>query len=288
MSKREITINTVQGIGDSTWAYRKLVPHCDVVHYNILISNPNHQPQKRVQPFLKMLPKLGNCEFVYRDEEKYQELLNGLSYMPEDLYEKPFDYAVNGFLHRGIHLDEIDEKPVEWNLNLQYRDAFRYSQKYLLVYVNGCMNALGHNMTADEWARLIIGVTQMKKLINVIIIGAYFDAKKSEEVRQATYVLGRRLSVLNTCERLEPTADDCVSIIKHCEYFVCAESGLSMLAEELGKSMLFVGSPLPSIGLTWVRRQHLLNALVDRTTFGTSVEVILKYMETRQSGKWRW
>lgn len=71
---KTITIKTVQGVGDVFWVYQKLSPYFDKINFIICVINLDCPVQKRVLPFLKLLPKVDNFKLELVTSEYYDSL----------------------------------------------------------------------------------------------------------------------------------------------------------------------------------------------------------------------
>ncbi len=261
----EITIDTVQGIGDLIWVYRKLSSVFDRINLNILAID-NSAIQKRAEQFAKSLTKIGDVKYKIVSSEHYSRVARGMYAMPE----KDGEYSVNAWLEKGIHLDAIDSSPVSWDIGLKLSPV-QINRQYLLLYVSGCAHNLGYyQMKSEEWAEIAVAACKIMTVDTCILIGAAFDKTKLDEVRSA---IGARLrTYVHTDHNIAETS----YLIKQAKYFVAYQSGLCMIAEELSTPMLMVWFPyLAPMTSAWVRRECLASGLVSHTFFGMPINNII-------------
>jgi hypothetical protein len=265
-----ITINTVQGIGDLIWVYRKLGKLYDQIKFNILIIEDT-DVQKRSEQFLLTLDKCAGVDFIVTSSEHY----GNVAKCKCDIKNlENFDYAVNAWLEDGIHIDDIDDNPVLWDINLKTEHVDDLPEKYLLVYSSGSSRHENlYQLSNDHWAELIIETAKFKGLTDVIFIGAPYDEWKIKEVIST---IGDKLS----CEAKLVDIKKSSFIIQHAEYFIAYQSGLCMLSEELGTPTFMIWFPhLVGMQNTWIRKENIENNLFKHTYFDNSVELMIHMMK---------
>lgn len=264
------TINTVQGIGDLIWVYRKLSNLFDLINFNIFCVS-NDAVQRRAQHFVASLPKCGEVYYEVVSSSKYNALARKRCLIGS---ENKFDYAVNSWLEAGIHLDAIDSHPVNWDLGVSPVE-FKLPDKYILVYISGCSHNYGYyQMRESQWADLVISTAMHMKINNVVFIGAPFDKKILSDV--AELVSHRANCFVFTDKHILET----MWAIKNADYFISYQSGLCMLAEELGTKTFMVWFPeIASMTSAWIRRAHLESGLFRHGFFGSDIKTMINMIK---------
>lgn len=255
---REITVDTVQGIGDLVWVYRKLAPLYERINLNVLVIKED-TVQMRAREFLGTLDQVGKVNFKVVTPEEYGRVARGL-YKTSDING---EYCVNAWLERGIHLDNIDDSPVMWDINLK-KMPVEVPKDYLLLYVSGgSHNFKYYQMRSNAWADLAIKISRMLGVSDCILVGASYDKIKLNEIKT---LIGSRAKarVMAECNIQETT-----TLIEGARYFLAYQSGLCIIAEEVGTPTLMVYYPENTAMVsTWIRRENLIRGLIKSTTFG--------------------
>ncbi len=260
------TVNTVQGIGDLIWVYRKLSNHFDKMNFNILCVSQD-AIQKRAEAFVKLLPKCGDVSYKVVKPSEYNALAKKRCLIDD---RETFDYSVNAWLESGIHLDSIDEHPVNWDLGISPKQV-DLPNKYLLVYISGCSHNYGfYQMRNKQWSELIVSTAIHKNIERVIFIGAPFDKVVLNEVAAS---VSQKLSC-SVYTDMHITQS--IWIIKNAEYFISYQSGLCMLAEEFGTKTFMLWFPdLAPMTSAWIRRKHLESGLFKHGFFGMDLKTMI-------------
>jgi len=272
MDKKIIKVNTVQGIGDLMWVYRKLAPLVDGIKFNILLTN-NDTTQRRSGDFLATLDKCAGVEFTMVPGHKYDQLAKSKCVIQNS---DAFDYAVNAWLEDGIHLDDIDTNPVLWDMNLKSEETENLPEKYLLVYVSGSERHANRikQMADGDWVRLIGETAIEKNLNNIIFIGAEYDRWKVESVINAMKTLPFN------CIPMFADIKKSTHIIKNADYFVAYQSGLCMIAEEFGVQTAMVWFPdLVKMRDTWIRKENIDKKLFTHLYFNQTIESMISQIK---------
>ena len=236
--RMSVKINTVQGIGDLIWVYRKLAPLHDKLDFNILIVEDS-EVQKRSAEFCKCLPKVDKVTFEIVKTRDYTKVANTRCVVGET------DYAVNAWLEDGFHLDDIDNNPVLWDLGL-VPTPIEVPKDYLLVYISGNKS---YEMTTDHWVALISRVAESKGLKNILFTGASYDLCNITKAMDKLWMYDCKLMLTPIRETFH--------LIKEAKYFISYQSGLCMLAEEFNTPTLMVWFPhLRKMKDSWVRKER--------------------------------
>jgi hypothetical protein len=270
----EITVNTVQGIGDLFWVYQKLVLHYDRIHFNVLCVGTDPL-QVRGLPFLRMLPKVGNITYQIVPRDRYLEVA-------QTLYEFPVssgrvvDYAVNAHLEAGTRLLDIDPgAPVAGFIDLKGQRAVEQGQ-YLCVFVAGAKAA--DTWDAGQWVRAIRHVADMVDTRQVVLVGAQWDVPVQNEVLSHLVLdchVTSHVGELNLCDTL--------SVIRGSKFFLGYQSGLSVIAENYDVPQLMVYYPhLRPMLYTWCKPRSV-GTQFRAMTFEDSIETVSQ-LYTHQPG----
>lgn len=272
---KTIKVNTVQGIGDLIWVYRKLAPVCDQIKFNILIVN-NDEVQRRSEAFLRTLDKCQSALFEFSNPNRYNYLAAMTPKLaPINDGETMLDYAVNRWLENGVHIDDIDEYPVLWDLNLKSEPVANLPERYLLVYASGSSRHDGSTqMNTAGWVELVLEVAKLKGLTDVVFIGASYDFWKAREIMSQ---IGTRLN----CHELFTEIRQTMYIIQKAEYFISFQSGLCMLSEEFATPTFMIWFPqLNKMQNTWIRKKHIEKKLFTHCFFSDPVSVMLDKLKS--------
>lgn len=262
----EITLDTVQGIGDLIWVYRKLSLLYDRINLNVLVIQDD-VVQTRAREFLGTLDRIGQVNFKVVTPQEYGRVARGLY----GINQLNGEYCVNAWLERGIHLEAIDESPVCWDINLK-RQPLDAPQDYFLLYVSGgSHNFKFYQMRSAQWAELAIKISRLLGVSDCVLVGAAYDKKKLIEIKAA---IGSRVKtrVMAECNIRETT-----SLIAGARYFLAYQSGLCIIAEEVGTPTLMVYYPEnAAMTSAWIRRENLLRGLIKSTLFGVPPRTIIE------------
>lgn len=265
---KKIKVNTVQGIGDLLWVYRKLAPLCDKIDFNILLISDN-PIEKRSDAFLKTLEKCNDVTFTL-DNGQYRNLVAFKPKLRSLNDGDVINYAVNGWLESGVHIDDIDEFPVLWDLNLKSEDVIGLPEKYLLVYASGSSrHEQVSQLTTSAWAELILETAGLKGLTDVVFIGAAYDAWKFADIKKE---ISEKINCIDCFMDIRKT----MYVIQNAEFFIAYQSGLCMLAEEFGIPTLMIWFPhLQIMQNTWIRSKNIEDKLFIHCLFNEPIKTML-------------
>jgi hypothetical protein len=261
---KSVKINTVQGIGDLMWVYRKLAPIYDKIHFNVMVVD--HNPiQHRGEEFLKTLDKCSGVSFEQVSRLHYKVLAQDRGVIVDQPH---YDYAINAWLEDGVHLDDIDSNPVLWDLNLGSKRVAGLPPDYLLVYISGNKGETGCGTQMDDkdWVELISMVARHKDFKTILFTGAKYDEQKMLGVISLLRKAGFNCHLMLTPIR------ETMFLIKNARFFVAYQSGLCMLSEELGTPTLMVWFPfLKKMQTTWIRKANIEKKLIKHCYFDMGV-----------------
>lgn len=261
-----VTVNTVQGIGDIFWVYQKLAPYFDRINLNVLCIGGD-QVQTRARAFCRMLPKVGEVNYVRVTIPAYHLVAQtryAISNILRSAARGPLDYAVNSPLERGVNLRDIDPgtQIAEFvDLGLP-ADVPR--EDYLCAFVAG---AKGPTVwTAQQWADLIETLAQRLGVARIVLIGAAWDVQVQTSIETILRrVPRRRRAIENLTATMELAAS--IDVIRRARYFIGFQSGLNVIAEnyDVPQTMLYFSALRPMM-FTWCKPGNL-GTLFNAATF---------------------
>lgn len=257
----EITVNTVQGIGDIFWVYQKLAPHFDKIHLNILCTTFTNV-QTRAKSFCKMLPKIGNVDFhvvsgssydylattqfklrdILKQHERFNngeeptitnDQLTGFAIGSETCV---VNYACNKPLEIGICLEDIDpDMAIEREIELKGIPKNIQSEDYLCLFVAGLKNH-GNIWTPFQWLTATKQLVKKFNIPKIKLIGAEWDREVQEEIYADLKLSG--YDVENYVGDLELV--DSIDIIRRSRMFFGFQSGLNIIADNYDVPQLMI------------------------------------------------
>jgi hypothetical protein len=261
--QRSITLNVPQGVGDIFWIYQKMAPYFDVINFNIFVVTTD-VVSVRAMKWLELFPKTGTVTTDCVTYGRYRSVIERKYSMAKILssYEKgvrQFDYACNLNLEEGQSLFDIDpeyriEEVVEIKtspINLPYR-------KFITVYVSGGIKDLGGIRegcwSVEKWDEFLHNfLDTFAPNLPVIFIGASYD----RDIIQALSRFMFSRSKVNIAYIDLPPENVCY-ILKLSKFFIGHQSGLSILADNLGTPQLMLYyNRLESMMYTWCIKNHI-------------------------------
>lgn len=231
----EVTITTVQGIGDIFWCYQKLAPFYDWIHFNVLTIDNACPVQTRAKEFLTLLPKYSGHEFTQVAREDYHRIATLRPQLP---IEGPwFEYAVNNWLEGGTSLYEIDDEPVLKFVQLRSVPETDLRISTIVVFVAGMKgNQEAGLWSPHQWAEVAKRMMQRFKAAQFDFVGAAWDKDSAEAVIEILERDGLRCQ--NLCGHLNLA--ESTYIIRTGKAFLGYQSGLNVLAENYDVPQLMV------------------------------------------------
>jgi FkbM family methyltransferase len=273
-AEKIVSVNSVQGIGDLMWVYRKIAPYVDGIKFNILITAP-HPVQMRSKSFLWTLPKCKGVSFRLAQPWFYEEVAHG-KYTLGELFtgKKEFVYAVNKWLEDGVQIDDIEpDTKVLWNIGLESTPVKDLPEKYLLVYASGSSRHDGtFQLTTSDWVTMILDAADQLDVDDIVFTGAAYDEWKTDEIIDA---IGDRAD----CYKLFNEIRETMYVIQNAKYFIAYQSGLCMLSEEFGIPTFMIWSPqLDRMKTSWMRKENVEKQLFGHCYFNESSERVHKLL----------
>lgn len=253
--KKEITLNVVHGIGDIFWVYQKFAPHVDRINFNLMttVSNDdsNHHFQTRAVPFVRLFPKVGDVGTVLVTPERYQSTMRGLFNMDDVLQRSVADYACNNALENGIRIEAIDPNYAIESVVQLPEDELQTPSKYIVVYVSKTTmfsNAIEYGVwDVNKWVEFIDHIRGRCDL-PIIMIGADYDKSALDSIKD-------KLGAGSINELyIDLPARKVVNLLRKATYFIGHQSGLNIIADNLGtpQTMLYM-KHYENMLYTWCR-----------------------------------
>jgi hypothetical protein len=290
--REELTLNVAQGIGDIFWVYQKFSPHVRRINFNILCVDDGEDmgpaSQTRAVDFVKLFPKVREVRMLAVPRSRYFAMADSSLSMKDVLArEEPVDYACNHALEHGVRIEEIDpEYEIEGRVSLPELELPLPRRGYLALYVSGLAAspvALGRGIwNVARWAKLI-ELFYRKKVVSVpvVMLGAYYDRPALEEIRDRVVKAGVEVAALHV--DLPPRF--VVNLLRRCTLFVGHQSGLNVLADNLGalQLMLYMNA-IHRMSYSWCRKAHVESRRFTAAFFDQTAETVLGTFTRRLSG----
>jgi ADP-heptose:LPS heptosyltransferase len=257
---KEITINTVQGIGDIFWVYQKVAPYVDRINWRIWRVGDD-SIQFRSQEFLHLLPKTANYSFPVVPVPQYHDLAAKTFPLDTVLKHPIVNYAVNRALEDGSDLYEMDPGyTVQRFVPMQIgKGDIEPRQPSLCLFVSG--SRLEYVWSVETWALHTKTLLDVLGLKHVMVIGAEWDNWAATDVTILLQRMG--ISVTNLCKQMSLATT--IQLMRACKFFFGYQSGLSVIAENYNIPQLMVYFPfLRKMMYTWAKpesRQRIYNAI---------------------------
>ncbi len=231
----EVTITTVQGIGDLFWCYQKLAPLYDWIHFNVLTIDNACPVQTRAKEFLTLLPKYGAHWFTQVSRDDYHRIATLRPRLP--IAGPWFEYAVNNWLEGGTSLYEIDDQPVLEFVQLRGVRDTEFRMSTIVVFVAGMKGNQEPGLwSAHQWAEVAKQMMRKFEASQFDFVGAAWDGEDAQAV--IGFLERDGLRCHNLCGHLNLA--ESTYIIRTGKAFLGYQSGLNVLAENYDVPQLMV------------------------------------------------
>ena len=232
----DLTITTVQGIGDLFWCYQKLSPLYPGIHFNVLTIDNGCKIQTRASEFLTLLPKHRATKFTQVDLDTYNRVTAIKPTLPDPHGRIWFEYAVNAWLESGVSLYEIDQAPVEQRVELiGVREPARQVES-ICVFVAGHKGMDLPVWKPHQWADACELMAKHFGADGFDFIGADWDHPQAQEVIECLRQRGWPSE--NLCGRMGIA--ESLYYMRSSKAFLGFQSGLGILAENYDVPQLMV------------------------------------------------
>ncbi len=273
-SRKTITIKTVQGVGDVFWVYQKLSPLFDVINLVICVVNLDCPVQKRVLPFLKLLPKVDKFKLKLVTREYYDNLAKQKKTMDIVLSEHasnifPIEYAVNAWLEDGVRISEIDKYPLEETVAIKEKYINLPFKNYIILYISG--NKISREWQPEKYSELINNTFKKYNVsYPIILIGAEYDEPHLKIAGNKLKQYGYEISFF-----IEKPFESVIYIIKNSKYFIGYQSGLSIIADnyDIPQTMLYFNF-LGNVMYSWAKEKNIATKIYNAYKFEDNIECI--------------
>jgi hypothetical protein len=242
--------------------YQKFSPFFDYVHINILVTAAD-VVQQRAGAWLRLLPKVGNIVFRVVSSEYYARVI-AQKYTMSDILavyqtgRTEFDYAANRPLEEGVRLEDIDPgQPVEWGVPLAIQECPLAFDEFIACYVSGGTKDLGAIKKGCwnqiQWIDFLLRLYRKYKYqVPLILIGASYDHKVIEGISRSL-----KAHRVDNHVYVDSYPANVLYILKKAKLFIGYQSGLNILADNLGTRQLMMYFPeLAPMQYAWCRPEH--------------------------------
>jgi len=260
--KKAITVNVPQGIGDIFWVYQKLAPYFDLIHFKILVTR-NDLVQERAAKWLDVLPKTGSIIVDCVSHHRYSSIIAKHYSMADVMaaYEsgrREIDYACNLPLEEGKNLYQIDpDYPIESTVAIQTVECPVVYDNYIAAYVSGGTKELGAIRegcwSVNRWCEFFMRFDKIfKPGLPYLFVGASYD---KDVIASISAHIGRY--GITSGYYIDSYPANVTYILKKAKFFIGYQSGLNIIADNLGTSqyMVYFHKLLPMM-YTWCKPGH--------------------------------
>jgi len=244
---KHICATVPQGVGDIFWCYQKLKPHCETISFKIAVLNSACPVQGRAEKIILDLPGVTEVTLLKLNIKEYEQLI-GARYSLDIILNNRADhiqtkYSVNHLLDNGVKLEALDALPVLYDVPLPLESMPDLPAGYAVFYVSGTTANVKAQRdlklwTYAAWAHLI-----KKAGCPVVLTGSEFDAEVMRQIKK----LCPEVTLV-----IQPEPAKLFYLLKNAAFFVGYQSGLSVLADNLGaKSLIVYFDKLPLMQDSW-------------------------------------
>lgn len=259
----EVTIRTVQGLGDIIWVYQKLAPYFRKLNFTIYVTKDD-PVQRRCADWMRIFEQTGTVDFEIVPHKVYHKAAHHF-YRIQDCFDdykagKPVEYAVNGWLDNGIKLDEIDPGAmVAHDINIK-QERIATPPEYLALYVSHGSAIVANQKnprvgvwSCEQWAKFTNDFyDRMGIKLPIVLLGANFDKD----------AMDRMVELLSPRHEIQVMMHESPEVVAGAlagaKYFIGYQSGLHVLCDLLGtpQIILLFNSLRPMLD-TWCRQERI-------------------------------
>ena len=269
---REITVITPQGIGDIWWVYQKLYPYYDEINIRVMtLDTTKHQT--RAFPWVAQWPKVKSVEMHLSTHEQYMALAQSKPHLT-GTEEGTISYAANKLLEEGTRIEDIDPSvPVAWDIPLQTNDSLQTPEKYISVFISG--NYPPYVWSTAQWAEFIdkfYSYGGYDKSYSICLLGAFYDKDILTQLKNLLASKNYDTHIYIDCD---PAA--VLGLLKKSEWYLGYQSGLNVLADNLGVKQVMVYFPeIRPMLYSWCKKEHIKTKFFASTFDRSPEEVMLE------------
>lgn len=287
----EVTLNVVQGIGDIFWVYQKFSRHVSRINFNIMTIDAHEldfQAQSRAVDFVRLFPKVGEVKVIEVSRERYSATANSVFPMGGILENGGGDYACNHALEQGVRIENIDpEYEIEPHVVLPELELPLPKRGYLAFYTSSptttLSDALGYGVwNVSRWAKLVELLYRRRVVsVPVVMLGAYYDRPALEAVRDRLKEVGIEVAALH----IDLPPRFVLNLLRRCTLFIGHQSGLGVLADNLGAFQLMLYMKMISgMAYSWCRKTHAESGRFTAAFFDQTASEVLEVLRRRLGG----
>lgn len=286
-----------QGIGDIYWTYQVAEPHADSIEYEVLQEVDNYPwMASRADEFLRLLPKVKRVTQRIVPRGQYNELVNRRYDFSEVHAAGGGYYAVNNALENGVRIEDCSLWPIKKVVDFPERPtpalpgeqyAIHLHGGYVVLYVSvSSMNPEHRRIRGvwgvDEWVSLVNGCYEMlpggDARPRLVVVGAEYD-------RPIVDHLVARLEHLSPLPAVGFKMESVIELLRRADLFLNYQSGLSVIADQLGTPQMWMCFPCyPKMLYSWCRQDTRDDGRFVAATFDAGPMEILDLLR-RQSCK---
>lgn len=263
----EVTIRTVQGLGDIIWVYQKFAPYFRKLNFTIYITKDGDEVQRRCANWMRIFEQTGTVDFEVVPSKVYHKAAHHFYRLQDSLDDykagRPVEYAVNGWLDNGIKLDEIDPGAVvQHDINIKQTRLPTLPPEYLALYVSHGSAIVANQKnpsvgvwSCEQWAKFTRGFfDRLGYKLPIVLLGAKFDEHAMNQM------VGLLKSDYEIQVMMGEPEDAVAGTLANAKYFIGYQSGLHILADILQTPQIIIlfNCLRPMIN-TWCRQENIGN-----------------------------
>jgi hypothetical protein len=266
----EITLCVPPGIGDIVWIYQKFSLLFDVINFQICVIDETSPVQKRAKDWLKLLPNCGDVSFKLVSLSTFKRLMSATFSVDNVLKSnarfpnRGHYYSCNALLERGVRIVSMDNYPVQVDIDLPWE---LFKKGFLVAYASGS----NPYWTSEKWIYFLKKILERFGKVPVAVIGALYDAHVSREIAEGLVSHGFEVEKFID---LEPRK--VLGLLKESRCFVGHQSGLNILADQLGVRQIMVYiNELNNMRFSWAKQSHINSKIYNSCLFGDSQDNVV-------------
>lgn len=259
----KVIIDVCQGIGDIFWVYQKFINYFSEIQFRIWILKESPL-DKRSAAWIGTFPGASFLGFKTVMDYEYKKLAMMFGSMSKAKHNwgcgDEVVYSCNRWLETGIRLDEIDPgSKVAWNVPLITNNFDIPFPEHMSFYVSGATVVPQLSTDKDlavwsieNWVSYLSKVYE-KYRVPFVGIGARYDEPIMRPIAEKLTEQG--IPVFSAVQKSPP---EVLHILKTSKAFLAYQSGLNILADNLGTPQMMMYFPfLDKMRETWCQREHI-------------------------------
>lgn len=264
----EVTIRTVQGLGDIIWVYQKFAPYFRKINFTIYITKED-DVQKRCAEWMRIFEQTGTVDFEVVPHDVYRKAAHHFYRLQDSLDDymagRPVEYAVNGWLDNGIKLEDIDPGAIVQHDIKIAQARIPTPPEYLALYVSHGSAILANQKnprvgvwSCEQWALFTNSFfDRLGRKLPIVLLGADFD---KDAMDQMVRLFGAQHDIT---VMMQQPPEVVAGTLANAKYFIGYQSGLHVLADILGTPQIIVlfNCQRPMLD-TWCRQENIGNKFI--------------------------